>query len=166
LTAAQWNASVRDNLLETAPGKATTSGRIFVSTGANAIAQRVIANAKDTGSGTTTSSSFGNLSGASVGPTVSSITTGTLALVSVSSQGRNSNSGASARMSFAISGATTQAALLEQGTMMQNTTNYDNRVSVITLATLIAGSNTFTSQYLASSGTSTFSDREIIVIAL
>ena len=42
LTAAQWNASVRDNLLMTAPALATTTGRHFVSTGANTIAERAI----------------------------------------------------------------------------------------------------------------------------
>lgn len=42
LTAAQWNASVRDNLNETAPAKATTADRMFVTTGPNALQQNVI----------------------------------------------------------------------------------------------------------------------------
>ena len=40
-TAAQFNTHVRDNLLETAPAKATTTGGYFVATGTNTIVQRV-----------------------------------------------------------------------------------------------------------------------------
>jgi hypothetical protein len=37
VTAAYLNSNVRDNMLETSPGKATAAGDIFVATGANAI---------------------------------------------------------------------------------------------------------------------------------
>ena len=101
LTAAQWNASVRDNLLETAPAKATTSGRIFVSTGANAIAQREIKTEYLSASGTTTSTSFVNLTGGGTGPTVA-VTTGVLALVNIQCQMNNASNGPSSRMSTGI----------------------------------------------------------------
>jgi hypothetical protein len=77
-TSSQWNTHVRDNLLETMAGKATTAGRWFVSTGANAIAERVITQASTTTSQTTTSASFTDL--ATVGPAVT-VTTGTKAIV-------------------------------------------------------------------------------------
>ena len=54
LTAAQWNASVRDNFNETAPAKATVGGRIFASTGPNTIAEReVLADVVETAETTT-----------------------------------------------------------------------------------------------------------------
>ena len=77
-TSSQWNTHVRDNLLETMAGKATTAGRWFVSTGANAIAERVITQASVTTSQTTTSASFTDL--ATTGPAVT-VTTGTKAIV-------------------------------------------------------------------------------------
>lgn len=41
-TAAQFNTHVRDNLNETAPAKATTSGRLIVTAGPNSIAEQTI----------------------------------------------------------------------------------------------------------------------------
>lgn len=164
LTAAQWNASVRDNLLETAPAKATTSGRIFVSTGANAIAQREIRTSIVAAGETTASTSFTNL--ATAGPTITSITTGPLALISVNSQANNTLDGPSSRHSFDISGATTSSATSERGTLSQNSASKDTRYGICTLQTVTAGSNTFTSKYLVSSGTGHWQDRELIVMAL
>ena len=39
LTAALWNAQVRDDMLETAPAKATAAGDTFYATAANALAR-------------------------------------------------------------------------------------------------------------------------------
>lgn len=58
VTAAHMNAHVRDNLLETAPAKATTDGGIFVATGANALAERVFAH--QVGDGTYTGTGTGD----------------------------------------------------------------------------------------------------------
>jgi len=87
VTAAHLNAHVRDNLLETAPAKATTNGGIFVATGANAIAERVRGftagdgNYVGTGSSDDTYLSLDSGSWGS-GATVSvAVTTGTSALV-------------------------------------------------------------------------------------
>src|SRR3712207_4741779 len=77
LSAAQWNASVRDNLNETGPAKATTAGRILVTTGANGIAERAVSSATVSTSQTTTSTSYTDL--ATVGAAVA-VTTGTQAL--------------------------------------------------------------------------------------
>lgn len=80
-TSAQWNAHVRDNLLETMPAKATTEGSYFVSTAANAIAERVLGGNVVTTSETCTDTDYGDL--ATVGPAVTS-TTGSEALVWIS----------------------------------------------------------------------------------
>lgn len=77
-TSAQFNANVRDNLLETMPGKATTAGALFTATGANAIAQRSAAAAVVNTSQTRANAAYGDLT--TVGPSVT-VTTGTSALV-------------------------------------------------------------------------------------
>lgn len=43
LSAAQWNASVRDNLNETAPAKATVANRVIVTNGANTVREQSVA---------------------------------------------------------------------------------------------------------------------------
>lgn len=77
-TAAQWNAHIRDNLLETMPGKATTAGNYFVSTGLKSIAERSGSSAVVTTAETRSNAAYGDL--ATSGPAVT-VTTGTEALV-------------------------------------------------------------------------------------
>ena len=88
-TAAQFNQYVRENLNETAPAKATTSGGYFVADGVNSIAERFATGNTDLNSGTTTSTTFTDLTGAAIGPTVT-VTTGTMALVFIHGQMGNS----------------------------------------------------------------------------
>ncbi|MFA5714991.1 MAG: hypothetical protein WC998_04595 [Candidatus Paceibacterota bacterium] len=45
VSAAMLNSNVRDNVLETAPGKAAAAGDIFVATGANAIKRVAVGSA-------------------------------------------------------------------------------------------------------------------------
>lgn len=164
LTAAQWNASLRDNLLETAPAKATTSGRIFVATGANSIAQREVKQGQVLSQETTGSTSYTDIT--TVGPSVT-VTTGTLAHVSIQCQMFNSGSSSSNWSSYAISGATTQAsndqvAISCEGAAATQAFKFGGSC----LETVTAGSNTFKQQYRVGSNTGTFDDRNIIVWAL
>lgn len=161
LTAAQWNASVRDNLLETAPAKATTSGRFFVSTGANSIAQREIKSDTVLTQQTGAATGYGNLG--TTGPTVT-ITTGPAALVFTSAQLENSGNG-STWASYGVSGATTDAITDERAIFNQSGATFGGRFGVSNLHTLTAGSNVFLMQYRVSSGTGTFDDRKLIVMA-
>lgn len=162
LTAAQWNASVRDNLLETAPAKATTAGGIFVATGANAIAQRVPLASTIATSETATATSYTNL--ATVGPQVS-VTTGTQALVLWSAQMGNNTSGQNNYLSVAVTGATTTAASDTWATRYQSFgANARHRATAFHWFTLNAGSNIFTMSYRVDAGTGTFLDRELLVI--
>ena len=155
---------IRDDLLATAAGVATAGARHIVTTGANAVAERVISNAIVAAGETTTSTSFTALTTA--GPTVSSITTGTLAIVSVSSQVNNNTGGPSSRHGFDVSGATTTAANDPQSALLQSDGSRDCSQTRVMLVTLTGGSNTFTSKYRVSSGTGRWQDRELVVIAL
>src|SRR6266568_2548959 len=80
LTAAQWNASVRDNLNMTAPALASAAGQIFASTAANTIAVRVPTGAYVSNLGTDASTSYGDLT--SAGPAVT-VATGAKAIVAI-----------------------------------------------------------------------------------
>lgn len=166
-TAAQFNASVRDNLLETAPAKATTTGRIFVATGTNAIAERAITSANVSTSETTTSATYANLT--TTGPVVT-VTTGTNAIAFVSSQVSNNTNGAFTGVGVTVSGASSIAAADADGILFQPSTaasaGIRTTVAVHYTGTLTAGSNTFTMQYRASAGTGTFQLRKLTVIAL
>lgn len=164
-TAAQFNTHVRDNLLETAPAKATTANGFFVATGANAIVQRLPAGARVDTDETRSSTTYGDL--ATIGPAVT-VTTGTKALVLITAQLINDTAAGHALASFEVSGATSVAAgdgnsvTFEQppATAGQSVTCARAR-----LINLTPGSNTFTMKYRALvAGTASFSRREIVVI--
>lgn len=163
-TAAQFNTHVRDNLLETAPAKATTAGRIFVATGANSIAERVIDRDTVGAAQTTSSTSYTDL--ATVGPAVTA-TTGTNAIVMISSEVANDTTASISRASFAVSGASTIAASNNWAISHSGTATHMQRQASVRLEKgLTAGSNTFTMKYAVSANTGTFGNREIVVIAL
>lgn len=163
LTAAQLNTHLRDNLMETAPAKATTAGSFFVGTGLNSISERIPGAQRVSTSESTASTSFTNLS--TVGPSVT-VTTGSRALVLVSSYLFNTNINSATFVSYDISGATTRAALTGTSitldgqpasqAMRMGTSNYET--------ILTPGVNTFTMKYAVGSGTGTFADRNLVVI--
>lgn len=164
-TAAQFNTNVRDNLLETAPAKATATAGYYVGTGPNAIAERFATAATVNTSQSTTSTAFVDL--ATVGPAVT-VTTGTTALVFITSEiGCNVVSEAG-RVGYAVSGATTIAVdgnhVLRQET---NGTTEFQRCTVARLQTgLTPGTNTFTLKYATTnaSNTASFNFRHIVVL--
>jgi hypothetical protein len=157
---------IRDNFAETAPGKATAAGQLWVSTGANAGAMRTPSFGHTSGSSTTTSGSFTDLV-AGAGPAVT-VTTGVSVITSHGAAASSDVNGGGTNMSYAISGATTVAADLSR--------NYrtDNQAADVGRATtthftpgLTAGSNTFTAKYsIGSGGTATFSERHLLVFPL
>jgi hypothetical protein len=162
LTAAQWNASLRDNMLVTPAALATTAGRIFVATGANAIAERVVGRGIVNTSETTASTTWADL--ATPGPAVT-LTTGTAVIVVMSAFLANSSAGANSQMGYAVSGATTAAADSHRAVIYESGAANDlAQMSYMTAATgLTAGSNTFTAQYQVSAGTGTFHRRQLFV---
>jgi hypothetical protein len=165
LTAAQWNASVRDNLLGTAPALATTAGSIFATTAANSIAERIPTNNTSFGSETTTSASYtATLSGGAgtSGPGVV-VTTGPKALISFHARQSSSVGGTNVWSSVAISGATTIAANDNWAISYDQAGQIFHGLCYLE-ASLTPGSNTFTEQYRVSGGTGTFAARRINVV--
>lgn len=123
---------------------------------------------------TTTSTSYTDL--ATAGPSVT-LTTGTSAIVSVSCIASNNQANANAEsgvtyMGFAVSGASTvTAADARAGFGPQiHTSHSQNRSGTFLVTGLTAGSNTFTAKYRVggalATGTGTFSNRHITVLAL
>lgn len=164
-TAAQFNTHVRDNLNETAPAKATTSGSLFVATGTNTIAERIPSGQFTAAAETTTSTSFVDL--ATVGPSVT-VTTGTKAFVYLRAGMENSAANSACHMAFDISGATTSASSLNRAITTAGL-GAASRMRIgagIFVDFLVAGSNTFTAKYSVSANTGTFVTRELSVIPL
>lgn len=166
LTAAQWNASVRDNLNETAVAKASTVSGYFVSTGANSIAERVPQTDRiEVPAESTTSLTYTNL--ASPGPSVT-VTTGARALYSITSRQQSDTDNGGVFASLDITGASSipgddQTAILVDGLAANNSL----RMSVVNLQTdLSFGSNTFTMQYRVSGGEGTYQNRHLVVLPL
>lgn len=164
-TSAQFNAHIRDNLLETMPGKATAANRIFVSNGLNSIAERVPSTAIVATAQTTSSTTYTDLT--TVGPQVT-VTTGTAAVVWAMARTQHSSGTGECSWSVAVSGATTLAASDDwRGLQSGVTAANPNRFGVCHLFTnLTAGSNTFTVKYKTTGATATFQDRDIVVLPL
>lgn len=168
LTAAELNVHLRDNLGETAPAKATTAGSLFVSTGANAIAQRTPTSATVATLQTTASATYTNL--ITPGPAVT-VTCGAQAIVVVSAELQDSSPSARAYMAFQVSGATTRPpqdneALKQMGDTFNVELISASRVTRVT--GLTPGNNTFTAMYRSqhTGGLASFEAREILVIPL
>lgn len=162
-TAAEFNQYVRDNLNECPTAKATGTAQFFVSTGANAVAARQMANAVVAAPQTTASTSYANL--ATVGPQVT-VTTGTLAMVLFASRIQNSLTNGAAEVSVEVTGASAIGASGEWSIKLDGIASSNAlRMGMIHMFSgLTPGSNTFTMKYLVGSGTGTFSSRELIVL--
>ncbi len=168
LTAAQWNASVRDNLLTTGPALATTAGSIFAVNGSNSIVQRVPAVATQLATETTGSLSYtATLSGGSgtAGPSLT-ITTGPKALVAFHTRQSTSVSGVNVWTSVAVVAGTAISAS-DNWALSADILNAQLYHGLTYLETsLTAGSNQFQMQYrIGSAGTFTASTRRLSVVA-
>ena len=163
-TAAQFNAHVRDNLLQTAPAKATVSGSIFCGTGVNAIAERFPTIDFIQTLQTTASSSYVDLS--TVGPTVT-VTTGENALVLLTCNMESNTAGGLSNMGVTISGATSEVATESNSLRYESGSSGDALQATFAtiFTTLTPGTNTFTAKYKTNgAGTSTFSARKVCVL--
>lgn len=160
LTAADLNAYLRDNLLETAPAKATTTGSWFVGAGPNQIQERVPQLASIAASETCTSSSWGDLE--TPGPTVT-VNSGVRALIIISAAISSNSLDAQSFVGYTISGATTQIATFDLSLQVDGISadKTNRRCQIFMQEDLTPGLNTFTTRYTISSGISTFSDRFI-----
>ncbi len=165
VSASNLNTHVRDNFLETAPAKSTAADRIFISSGANTLKERVPDATVVATSETTTSTSYTDL--ATAGPVVTS-TTGTRALVIVTAAVSVTTAGAKVYMGIAVSGATTDSA--DDASSLVFTSDSSNQQvrasSSHFFEGLTGGSNVFTAKYKVSAGTGTFINRQIFVLPL
>jgi hypothetical protein len=160
--------TVRDNFAETAPAKATATGKLIVTTGANTIAERTVGGNSITTSQGTTSVTYVNL--ATTGPEAGPLTTGAHSVAFASALTSQNTNSAYACFGVAVSNATTIAANDDHAFMFQPstaaTTSIRGTICVPFLGTLTPGLNRFTMQYRASAGTATFEDRTLTVFAL
>ena len=166
LTAAQFNQSVRDNLAETAPAKATTPGSLFAVTATNQIAERTPNAATTLAQDTTSSTSYiSTMDSGTSGPSLS-ITTGVAAVVLLSGALSNSTT-LSSRMAYDISGATTRAGADNRGIAVFGVASNGANIGIAVLEQgLTPGTNTFTATYRVAGGVGTFNSRRIQVIPL
>jgi hypothetical protein len=163
VTAAQLNAQIRDNLLETAPAKATTAGSHFAVTGTNGIAERRCQTATVATSQTTTSTSYVDL--ATAGPSVTA-TTGVLAFTWAICQMSNNTTLVNTFFSVNVSGATADGASDARAAIWGAAADQPLRYTTTTLHSLTAGSNTFKIMYKVNSNTGTYSRRDLAVMPL
>ena len=162
LTAGQWNAGVRDNLLETCPAKATDTSKIFVTDGAGKIAARDIVDHIIDDQETTASTVYIDLT--PPGPFVT-LTTGNLALVWLNGQVGNTAT-TNTLMTYDVTGATTTAADTNKALECDGGAGVANRLCVTNLESVNPGVNTFTTKYKVTGGTGTFYKRRLVVMGL
>lgn len=168
LTAAQLNTHLRDNLLETAPAKATTQGGFFVATGGHAIAQRMFLNNVVSGDFATTSTSW--VDGNPPGPTIT-METGERAFLAFGCRGYSTDSlNDIGSMGIEVSGATSQAASTATAYRWSGALASPSRQSQasqsIVFADLTPGINTFTVKYQSSGGDCHFVNRRLMVLGM
>ena len=164
VTAALWNASVRDNLNECAIAKAGTSGRIFAASALNALAERVPDSSLVATGQTTASLTYVDL--ATVGPAVTHNTGGKM-FASWGAIMSNNTAGQGARMGLALSGATTSAASDTNSACIESG-NANDAFQVFWTTVfdpIVAGSETITAKYRAvGAGTASFTTRIVSMI--
>lgn len=166
LSAAQYNVSVRDNLLETAPAKATGSGNMFSVSANNQIGERDVNSSYLDVSEQTVSTSYADLD--TTGPSVT--VDCAVAIVLFSARMRNVNGdGKGAYASVAGSGSTVFSASDAIGISVSGiAANNPMRIGGQFAVALTPGSNTFTMKYRCQVGYAPcqFEQRELVVIPL
>ncbi len=164
-TADQFNIHVRDNLLQTAPAKATAEGGYYIGNAANSIVERFPQYAAVDTSQTTQSTSYTDL--ATSGPAIT-VTTGTRALVIHGANMSNNTINGFAVMGITISGASSisandaKAFAFKSGVVDQSIQACWTEL----YTTLTPGSNIFTAKYKTTNAahTATFLRRHLTVI--
>jgi hypothetical protein len=163
LTSTQMNTQLRDNMLQQSPALATTMSSFFMATGANALQEFQVKSARIATSESRVSSTYGDL--ATVGPSVT-LTTRQHAIVIIACKSANTTAGEAQVMSWATSGATTNAAsdtwcYLIEGMLANNDTS---GCSIYRTNSLNAGTNTFTAKYRGTGTGSAFFDNRFICV--
>lgn len=166
LTASQLNTHLRDNLLETAPAKATTSGgSYFVAQGPNRLAERIMKANRVTAAQSTKMSSYTDLG--TIGPIVT-VETGTRALVFLGCALTTDTDQAESSMGFAVTGETNKPASDDKAFSFSGfaVSGHIRSGMVFYVDDLNEGQNSFTAKYRTSDGSASFWDRFIAVMPL
>lgn len=168
LTAEDLNVYLRDNFNETAPAKANEAGGFFVVADLNKIQERRIHQQFNLHTGTTTSTSYTNLTGTyGTGPAVT-VDTGTTALVIVCAHLWNSSAGGTTLMGHEVTGDSSLAAGDSAALIFEPATTTQTYAGSYWFLRedLTPGTNTFTAKYRVVAGTGSFIRRRILVIPL
>ena len=170
-TAAQFNAQIRDNFLETAPAKASGSalGSYFVTTGSNQIGPRTVASNLVDVVATTTSTTFGNVLNGGVtssGPEVQGLTSAGFVLVGFNSYIANNTSNGMSFMSYDIHiGGVVQVAATEERAMRVSNGGTTMQASCVIPQTGVTGTYSYIAKYkVINASTATFDARYIWVL--
>ncbi len=193
VTAAFWNAQIRDNFLETSAATVTTAGDLVYADAANSMGSRLaigaatthlvsdgsapvwraVATDVDTGTDTGASTSYVTLAAAAPSDWAFAteievtVTTGTVALVLLKAQLSNNTGGSGTFLSYSVSSATTVAASDNHSIFYESSNANDSaEFGGFDLRTgLTAGSNVFTLEGRVNGNTGTIQRPEIAVIA-
>jgi hypothetical protein len=170
LTAAQFNASVRDNLLVSEAATAYAAGNTIIATGTNTLTTRSIGKDIQIPADVISDVTYADCD--TRGPSVG-ITTGSQAVVWWGARMQNATVSEKTYSSVAVSGATTVAAsdtwaILSDGLALANDGGSTAvRYAMVHMFTgLTPGFNVFTVQYRVDTSTATVSNRECVVFAL
>lgn len=148
LSASQLNEQIRDNLLHQAPPVVNGNRGYVMTTGSNELAFRQTERAVNQETGTRDSTSYGDLSGTGVGPSVTATTENSALVIFGCTMIQTDSSGTSTICSIAVSGATTISA--DDGRALRIQTDLETRLcaSQFTFfSNLNPGENTFTMKY-------------------
>lgn len=157
-TATIFNTHVRDNLNETAPGKATTAGSFFVVDAANTLVEQRFDTDSTTTAETTTSTTYTSLA------TTESVTFYAAQRCLIVITARAYNPTGTCYVSFTLSGGTTLAAADNRALAITSPDVQRSSVIVPVVALTQDSGIVATLQYRVSAGTGTFANRQIIVI--
>ena len=165
-TAAQWNATVRNNLNACAPAIATTGARWLVSNGFNSLVERQPDVEYIGTTESTTSSSYGDL--ATLGPIVT-MTTSTKVLVTIGGHINSNTAQSGGKIGVDVSGATSLAASDANcffATAPLSLAPYKGTWTTLFDEHMVAGDNIFTLKYRAvDGGTCYFSNRLLVIMS-
>lgn len=171
LTAPQMNTFLRDNMLETAPGKAIDNSfpqyisSIFVTEAYNSITQRSVVADVVAAAESTDSEDWVDLD--TTGPEVT-VETGERALYLFTAEVVNDSPDATSYYAVEVSGASSIEPYSGRGARTDGVPNGNRmRVGMARLETnLTPGLNTFTMKYAVATGTATYDSRDLVVIPL
>lgn len=163
-TSASWNSNVRDNMLETMPGLATTAGSTFVTQDVRQLVERIPDHENAVGSFTSAATTYSTHMD---GPTVT-VDTGTTAIVYFVARMSTSAANAEVMVSVGVSGPRNIAPSDDWRSMVSGVPGGSvNRVGASHMfINLRPGTNTFYMANRVSAGTGTFAHRTLVVLPL